>query len=123
MVHLSDLDWQKPGEQALDEYNRGDIVKAKVLDVDVEKERISLGIKQLGAGEASDASGDGLKKGSVVTGTVTEVNEALSKDPGLINRSPYEQGWIVRIKLKNPAEAESLMDREKYDGWVKGGNH
>ena len=44
MVHLSDLDWQKPGEQALDEYNRGDMVKAKVLDVDVEKERISLGI-------------------------------------------------------------------------------
>jgi small subunit ribosomal protein S1 len=75
MVHLSDLDWQKPGEQALDEYNRGDIVKAKVLDVDVEKERISLGIKQLAAGEAAETSGDGLRKGAVVTGTVTEVNE------------------------------------------------
>ena len=75
MVHLSDLDWQKPGEQALDEYNRGDMVKAKVLDVDVEKERISLGIKQLAAGEVADTSGDGLRKGSVVTGTVTEVNE------------------------------------------------
>ena len=75
MVHLSDLDWQKPGEQALDEYNRGDIVKAKVLDVDVEKERISLGIKQLAAGEVADTSGDGLRKGSVVTGTVTEVND------------------------------------------------
>ena len=75
MVHLSDLDWQKPGEQALDEYNRGDIVKAKVLDVDVEKERISLGIKQLGTGDEKDASGEGLRKGSVVTGTVVEVND------------------------------------------------
>ncbi len=74
MVHLSDLDWQKPGEQALDEYNRGDIVKAKVLDVDVDKERISLGIKQL-ANEAAEAAGDGLRKNAVVTGTVIEVND------------------------------------------------
>ncbi|WP_374619653.1 30S ribosomal protein S1 [Devosia sp.] len=74
MVHLSDLDWQKPGEQALDEYNRGDVVKAKVLDVDVEKERISLGIKQLAVADTAE-SGDGIRKGSVVTGTVTEVND------------------------------------------------
>ena len=75
LVHLSDLDWQKPGEQALEEYNRGDMVQAKVLDVDVEKERISLGIKQLSTGEVADSSGEGLRKGSVVTGTVTEVND------------------------------------------------
>src|SRR5215212_1394865 len=75
MVHLSDLDWQKPGEQALDEYNRGDMVQAKVLDVDVEKERISLGIKQLSTGDEKDTSGEGLRKGSVVTGTVVEVND------------------------------------------------
>ena len=73
MVHLSDLDWSKPGEQALEEYNRGDVVKAKVLDVDVEKERISLGIKQLATSELTD--GDGIKKGSVVTGTVIDVND------------------------------------------------
>ena len=75
MVHLSDLDWQKPGEQALEEYNRGDMVRAKVLDVDVEKERISLGVKQLATGDEKDASGEGLKKGSVVTGTIIEVND------------------------------------------------
>jgi small subunit ribosomal protein S1 len=74
MVHLSDLDWNKPGEQALDAYNRGDIVKAKVLDVDVEKERISLGIKQLGNDPVADA-GDALRKNAVVTGIVTEVND------------------------------------------------
>ncbi|WP_280176976.1 30S ribosomal protein S1 [Youhaiella tibetensis] len=74
MVHLSDLDWQRPGEQALEDYNRGDMVKAKVLDVDVEKERISLGIKQVG-NDPYEEAGDTLKKGAVVTGTVVDVND------------------------------------------------
>ena len=88
MVHLSDLDWKKSGEQAIEDYKKGDIVKAKVLDVDIEKERISLGVKQLGsdpfAVKPHDASGKGgedhadLKKGAVVTCEVTEV-----KDGGL----------------------------------------
>ena len=75
MVHLSDLDWKRPGEQVIDEYNKGDMVRAQVLDVDVEKERISLGIKQL-AGDpmASGAAGE-LKKGSVVTCEVTEIKD------------------------------------------------
>ena len=47
MVHLSDLDWDRPGEEAIKDFKKGDMVKVKVLDVDVEKERISLGIKQL----------------------------------------------------------------------------
>src|SRR2546421_76271 len=74
MVHLSDLDWKRPGEQVIDEYKKGDQVKAQVLDVDVEKERISLGIKQLEADPFAEA-GD-LKKGAVVTGEVTEVKES-----------------------------------------------
>src|ERR671934_264551 len=73
MVHLSDLDWKRPGEQVIDEYKKGDKVQAKVLDVDVEKERISLGIKQL-EGDPMESAGD-LKKGSVVTCEVTEVKE------------------------------------------------
>src|SRR6201982_3758811 len=73
MVHLSDLDWKRPGEQVIEEYKKGDRVKAKVLDVDVEKERISLGIKQL-ADDPMETAGD-LKKGSVVTCEVTEVKE------------------------------------------------
>jgi len=73
MVHLSDLDWKRPGEQVIEEYKKGDMVKAQVLDVDVEKERISLGIKQL-QGDPMASAGD-LKKGSVVTCEVTEVKE------------------------------------------------
>jgi small subunit ribosomal protein S1 len=74
MVHLSDLDWKRPGEQVIEEYKKGDKVNAKVLDVDVEKERISLGIKQL-EGDPMDSAGD-LKKGSVITSEVIEVKEA-----------------------------------------------
>jgi len=73
MVHLSDLDWNKPGEEALKEYNKGDEVRAVVLDTDPDKERISLGIKQLGA-DPFQSSG-ALKKGSIVTCEVTEVKE------------------------------------------------
>jgi small subunit ribosomal protein S1 len=78
MVHLSDLDWKRPGEQVIEEYKKGDQVKAQVLDVDVEKERISLGIKQLSAGApaaAEPAAAGELKKGAVVTCEVTEVKE------------------------------------------------
>jgi small subunit ribosomal protein S1 len=75
MVHLSDLDWKRPGEQVIEEYKKGDMVKAQVLDVDVEKERISLGIKQLeGDPFAGETTGD-IKKGAVVTCEVTEVKE------------------------------------------------
>ena len=79
MVHLSDLDWKRPGEQVIEEYKKGDKVQAQVLDVDVEKERISLGIKQLAEGGAPAAAGEAaageLKKGAVVTCEVTEVKE------------------------------------------------
>src|SRR6202163_2943008 len=74
MVHLSDLDWKRPGEQVIEEYKKGDKVRAQVLDVDVEKERISLGIKQLEADPFAEP-GD-LKRGAVVTREVTEVKES-----------------------------------------------
>ena len=59
MVHLSDLDWQRPGEQVIEEYKKGDKANAQVLDVDVEKERISLGIKQLSGAGAGAGAGCG----------------------------------------------------------------
>lgn len=70
MVHLSDLDWNVSGEEAIQRYRKGETVKAKVLDVDVEKERVSLGIKQLGG---DPMEGDTFKKGQQVTVTVTSV--------------------------------------------------
>lgn len=73
MVHLSDLDWNRAGDEALAEYTKGDMVKAVVLDIDTDKERISLGIKQLD-GDPLEAAGD-LRRGAVVTCTITAVND------------------------------------------------
>ncbi|WP_340148548.1 30S ribosomal protein S1 [uncultured Sneathiella sp.] len=74
MVHMSDIDWTQPGEQAIQEYKKGDTVKAKVLDIDVEKERVSLGIKQLA--EDPFAGAAEMKKGAVVTCTVSKIQDA-----------------------------------------------
>jgi len=75
MVHLSDLDWKRPGEQVIEEYKKGDMVKAQVLDVDIEKERISLGVKQLNGDPMTQGAAGELKKGSVVTCEVTAVTD------------------------------------------------
>jgi len=72
MVHLSALSWSQSGEEAVAPYKKGDTVSAKILDVDVDKERISLGIKQLE--EDPFQSGiSSVKRGTVVTGTVTAI--------------------------------------------------
>jgi len=92
MVHLSDLDWEKPAEEAVAAYNRGDVVKAVVLDVDTDKERISLGIKQLTDDPFKGAT-SGVKKGDRVTCTVTEITtgglEVATSDgaPGFIRKA------------------------------------
>jgi small subunit ribosomal protein S1 len=74
MVHMSDLSWDVAGEQAMAAYQKGQIVKAKVLDVDVEKERISLGIKQLEADPAAEVL-DRVRKNDIVTCIVTKVEQ------------------------------------------------
>jgi small subunit ribosomal protein S1 len=73
MVHLSDISWDRGGEEALAEYKKGDMVKAVVLDVDTKKERISLGIKQLGGDPFKDVASK--KRGDQVTCVVKVVNE------------------------------------------------
>ncbi|GAB4145852.1 MAG: 30S ribosomal protein S1 [Sphingomonadales bacterium] len=73
MVHMSDIEWGKSGEEAMARFHKGERVKAVVLDVDTDKERVSLGIKQL-AGDPMVAVA-GKKRGDQVTGTVVEVND------------------------------------------------
>jgi small subunit ribosomal protein S1 len=92
MVHLSDVDWQKSGEDALAAYKKGDRVRARVLDIDVEKERIALGIKQLES-DPLEANLSTVKKGDVVTCTVSSTTEGgievtlASGLPGFIRKS------------------------------------
>ena len=95
MVHLSDLDWNRPGEQVIEEFSKGDVVKAVVLDVDVDKERISLGIKQLGRDAVGEAATSGdLRKNAVVSCEVTAIN-----DGG------------IEVKLVNHEELTSFIRR------------
>src|SRR5690242_12234741 len=92
MVHLSDIDWSRSGEEAVHDYRKGQIVKVKVLDVDVEKERISLGIKQLEA-DPFEAGVASVKKGDVVTATISSIQEGgidvtlADGMPGFIRKS------------------------------------
>ena len=74
MVHLSDLSWDTRGEEAIQNYRKGDIVQAAVLEVDVERERISLSVKALGADTFSEAI-DGVKRGSIITVQVTAIED------------------------------------------------
>ncbi len=112
MVHLSDLDWNRPGEQVIEEYNRGDIVKAQVLDVDIEKERISLGIKQLGRESVGEAATSGeMRKNAVVTCEVITI-----KDGGL-NVRLVESGIETFIKR---ADLSRDRDEQRPERFVVG---
>jgi small subunit ribosomal protein S1 len=74
MVHLSDISWDQRGEEAIQNYRKGDVVHAVVTEVDVEKERISLSIKQVGGDKFADAT-DGVKRGSIITVTVSKIED------------------------------------------------
>jgi small subunit ribosomal protein S1 len=94
MVHMSDLSWDILGEQAMAQHHKGDVVKAKVLDVDVGKARISLGIKQLQADPAAEVL-DRVRKGDVVTCVVSKV-EANGIE---VQVSDVLTGFIRRAEL------------------------
>ncbi len=82
MVHISDLSWNKLDEEELKKFVRGQEVTAKILDINPEKERVTLGIKQLT--ESADSNAVSIKKGAVVSGTVSEVtpDELIVALPG-----------------------------------------
>jgi small subunit ribosomal protein S1 len=115
MVHLTDIDWERPGEQAILDYKKGDVVKAKVLDVDIEKERISLSIKALGADPYKEAIAN-IKKGDVVTAVVTSVT-----DNGLEVTVDGMSGFIRKNELSRD-RSEQRPDRyavgEKVDAKI-----
>ena len=115
MIHLSDISWDKSGEEAVKDYTKGQDIEAKIIDVDVEKERISLGIKQLTEDAVSGAL-EGFKKGDVVKATVVSVDDKgvnvdingvsatikkadLSKDKAAQNPENYKEGDVLEAKV------------------------
>jgi small subunit ribosomal protein S1 len=115
MIHLSDISWEKSGEEAVKDYSKGQEIEAKIIDVDVEKERISLGIKQLSEDNVSQALAN-LKKGEVVKAIVKSSDEKgvtvdvegltavikkadLSKDKASQNPENFKEGDVVEAKI------------------------
>jgi len=115
MIHLSDISWDNSGEEAVKEYTKGQDIQAKIIDVDVEKERISLGIKQLTENTVANAL-EGIKKGDVVKATITAVEDKgvvvdvngmtanikkadLSKEKAAQNLDNYKEGDVLEAKV------------------------
>ena len=116
MAHFSDLDWERPGEEAINDYSKGETVKAKVLDIDSEKERISLGIKQLTEDPFTTGAAT-IKKGIIVTTTVTKL-----LDTGIeVTVGDNMAGFIRKSELSRD-RSEQRADRfavgEKVDAKV-----
>ena len=120
MVHLSDLDWKRPGEEAIKDYKKGDTVKAIVLDVDREKERISLGIKQLSGDQPKSSAGAsaGIKKGDTVTCEVVKVEDAglEVKVVGSDMSAYIKRGDLARDRSEQRTERFAVG--EKFDAKV-----
>ena len=116
MVHMSDLDWEKAGEEAIEVYNKGDMVKVKVLDIDVDKERISLGVKQL-TSDPFESEMSNVTRGVVVTCTVSEITTGGIE----VTISDGVKGFIRKSDLSRD-RSEQRPDRfavgEKVDAKV-----
>ncbi len=115
MIHMSDLSWDKPGEEAIKEYKKGQTIQAKILDIDVEKERVSLGVKQLSQDPFEGATSD-IKKGDIVTAIVSGI-----EDGGISVEVNGMKGFIKKTDLAKE-RSEQKPDRfavgEKVDAKV-----
>jgi small subunit ribosomal protein S1 len=111
MAHLSDLSWDKSGEEALKDYRKGDEVEAKILEVDIEKERISLGVKQL----VKDNTPAGASRGATVTCTVAEVNSGgiavKFGDEGAEAKGFIRKGDLSRERSEQRPERFAVGDK------------
>jgi len=116
MVHISDISWEDQTEDALKPFSKGDKVKVKVLDIDAEKERIALGIKQL-TDDPFEGAMKGLAKGAIVTCTVSNVTAAVVE----VTVNDGVTGTIKKVDLSRE-RSEQRTDRfavgEKVDAKV-----
>lgn len=116
MVHISDISWEDQTEDALKPFKKGDKIKVKVLDIDAEKERVALGVKQL-TDDPFEGAMKGLAKGAVVTCTVTEVSGAAVE----VSVNDQVTGSIKKADLSRE-RSEQRTDRfavgEKVDAKI-----
>ncbi len=109
MVHMSDIDWAKAGEEAIKDYQKGQMVEVKILDIDTEKERISLGIKQL-TNDPFESVNVSFKKGDIVTCTVSAVQEGGIE----VTLGDSGQGFTGFIKRNDLARDRSEQRPDRF---------
>ena len=102
LVHLSDMSWTEPGEQAVRQYEKGQVIKTMVLDMDAERERISLGIKQMGEDPFSMYLQD-HPKGSLIEGVIDSVED----DKGVLTLAPDVRGILQKSDMPDTAVLEA----------------
>ncbi|MBH87893.1 MAG: 30S ribosomal protein S1 [Pelagibacterales bacterium] len=115
LIHLSDLDWNTSGEDLIGNFKKGDMIKAKLLEIDIDKERVSLGIKQLTQDPMED--NNKLKKGNVVTSVIKSITEK-----GLhVEISEGVNGFVKKSELSKE-RSDQRVDRfaveEKIDARI-----
>ena len=113
LIHLSDISWSESGEEAIKNYKVDDSIKFKILEIDLEKERVSLGIKQL--------TDDPNKSDELLKKTVTGIIEKIEKDKILVNFDDDKNGFIKRTNLaksKNEQNTDRFAVKEKIDAKV-----
>ena len=113
LIHLSDISWSESGEEAIKNYKVDDSVKFKILEIDLEKERVSLGIKQL--------TNDPNKSDELLKKTVTGIIEKIEKDKIFVNFDEDKNGFIKRTNLaksKNEQNTDRFAVKEKIDAKV-----
>jgi small subunit ribosomal protein S1 len=125
MVHMSDIAWGVSGEEALQLHHKGEMVKAQVLDVDVEKERISLGIKQLERGGVAVGGGKGGGAGGVTKGDIVTITVLEVRDGGLEVQVGDDgpTGFVKRTDLgrdRDEQRPERFQVGQKLDAMVIG---
>ncbi len=110
MVHMSDLDWEVEGEAALSQYKKGDQVTAKILDISLEKERVSLGVKQLSEPVTPEEATQAYKKGQIVTCVITKIDDKGMEV--LVEEATH--GYIKKSELSRD-RSEQNLDRFAVD--------
>ncbi len=113
LIHLSDISWEKSGEDAIKNYKVNDLIKFKILEIDLDKERVSLGIKQLSA--------DPIKSDETINKIVTGIISEIEKDKITVKFDNDKQGFIKKTNLaksKNEQNTERFAVKEKIDAKV-----
>ena len=118
LKYTSDHEWVKiDGDVAtigITDYAQGELGDIVYVEIETEGEELDKGAV-FGTVEAVKTVSDLFMP---LSGEVIEVNEGIESEPESVNNNPYESGWMIKVKMSNPAEADELMSADAYEGEI-----